>query len=115
MRYAVPASLWHRPKPFFALAVLLRSKDRGVPSVARPFTGQLHALRFPASLWHRPKPSMAWALDGAVIHWITANAPSHPLELRLIPTHPLDLRLVPLRPCTASTKYPAGHVTGGLW
>ena len=53
MRYAVPASLGHRPKPFFALAVLLRSKDRGVPSVARPFTGQR-------------------------VHWTLCNAPVHP-------------------------------------
>jgi hypothetical protein len=23
---------------------------------------------------------VAWAFDGAVIYWITANAPSHPLD-----------------------------------
>jgi len=50
---ALPASLGHRPKPFFALAVLLCSKDQGVPSVARPFTGQR-------------------------VHWTLCNAPVHP-------------------------------------
>ncbi len=50
LRVAVLASLGHRPKPFFALAVLLRSKARGVPSVARPFTGQ----RVPRTLCNAP-------------------------------------------------------------
>ncbi|GEM_PF-3569435 len=46
-------SLLTPARPFFALAVLLRSKDRGVPSVARPFTGQR-------------------------VHWTLCNAPVHP-------------------------------------
>ncbi len=70
LRYVVPTSLWHRPKPFFALAVLLRSKDRGVPSVARPFTGQR-------------------------VHWTLCNAPVHPWlgrRQRKIPRRSSDRR-----------------------
>ncbi len=45
-------------------AFLLHSKVRGRPSVVCPF-------------------------DRAVIHWIGANTPSHPLDILLFPPHPL--------------------------
>ena len=37
----------------------------------------------------RGRPSVVCPFDGAVIHWITANTPSHPQDILLFPPHPL--------------------------
>ncbi len=62
-------------------AFLLHSKVRGRPSVVCPF-------------------------DRAVIHWITANTPSHPLDILLFPPHPL----APINIAGNTQRWPKFHV-----
>ena len=66
-------------------AFLLHSKVRGRPSVVCPF-------------------------DGAVIRWITANSPSHALDILLFPPHPLAPTNLQRFASSFTCKARAGHL-----
>ncbi len=75
-----------------------RLQVQGLPSVANPFSGAIHALRSPCFAVAPPKPSLAWAFGGVKVHrtftWYRLTHWTFVL-IRFTPLAPLraDLRL----------------------
>ena len=82
MRYAVPASLWHRPKP----------------SVAWAFGGVIPALRYPCFAWVPARAILARAFAGTTVHRTVVFLRLAHRTFTLLSPHPPDLYRVPLRP-----------------